>query len=226
MPLIITLGALSARGEGFQVAESYTFPPGTSTWTAPSGTSSLISITGIGSSGTSDGYSKGVVAEIDVLPVIATGLNTPPPVPWSVVNNEIPVLISGFSFTGPTAAHYITLTFEVGTDGSVSGISSTGAAIKCYGQAYVDGPTNSIPTSGYIPSSGAYGHAYIFVPNLLTTGHAGSATVGFGFTFPGGAYISGVGYPAGSLTMTNVPVTPGQTYTVTNNGSLTISYYS
>jgi hypothetical protein len=47
----------------------------------------------------------------------------------------------------------------------------------------------------------------------------GSNTTGFGQTWVGGA-----GGAAGSSTVSNISVTPGQTYTIVNNGSLVITY--
>jgi hypothetical protein len=57
-------------------------------------------------------------------------------------------------------------------------------------------------------------------------GAAGLATTGFGKSFPGGVYASGIGSPAPVNTFLAVAVTPSTTYTIINNGSLTIQYYS
>lgn len=48
----------------------------------------------------------------------------------------------------------------------------------------------------------------------------GADTTAFGYTFPGGIEV-----PASTFTYNNVPVTPGTTYTIVNNGSVTITYY-
>jgi hypothetical protein len=54
------------------------------------------------------------------------------------------------------------------------------------------------------------------------TGANGVATTGFGLTFPGGTTITPA---APTTTFTNVAVIPGTTYTISNSGSLTITYY-
>ena len=80
---------------------------------------------------------------------------------------------------------------------------------------------NSWPSGGTLLSNGPsmqYGYTTMFYDG----GSAGASTTAFDQTWNGG----GAGQSASITTINNISVTPGQSYTITNNGSLTIQYYS
>lgn len=239
MPLLSTRGAASAAGFGFagkpKVLTTYVFPSGTSTWTAPPGVSLLASAVGKGADGVSD--TNIVMSYSSVFAAAGTGGPQPAYMQWGTITSDTFSFISTINASGSGTVtlttwgtQYIVLsddTWDSVPNGYVSGGKSTYKFSILTDIVWIRGSasyftTGSGATSGNVVYSAGNG-------NLLGTatyqGAAGAATTGFSLSFPGGAYISPTGYPATNTTFTNVAVTPGTTYTIVNNGALTITYY-
>ncbi|MFA6609018.1 MAG: hypothetical protein WCT07_03890 [Candidatus Paceibacterota bacterium] len=122
-------------------------------------------------------------------------------------------------------------------------IEAEGAPVSIWGQSYLSGTNpwigEGIPENvvyvlldGYIGDDVFHwqdtASVSIMSPHSIkrAIGYAGIATTGFGKSFAGGVYASGIGSPAPTNTFLAVAVTPSTTYTIINNGSLTIQYYS
>lgn len=238
MPFTTTFATLSARGFGLfgkqKVLTTVTFPSGTSTWTAPPGVNSLLSVSGKGSDGVSDYYSptSNIIGAVTVDPGPTASFGT---IDWSVPYGQASALVNT---GGPRTVSTRYTYWYVGSNNQLSyngpyydtGVYTNAGYV--YGNVFLTtyrNGYNPAPTSGQIlysyllqPQAGsgwiinAYGFDY---------GYPGTDTTGFSLTFPGGTYSGGTGYPAPTTTYTNVAVTPGATYTVVNNGSLTIQYY-
>lgn len=241
MPTIITRGAGSARGFGLFGAKkeitTVTFPSGTTTWTVPVGVINLIVASGKGADGVSDSADPNptiLPGGALVNPFSAAG--TYGNLDWS----QVYAMINQYAGSGgPRGQTNRFVVWRIGTNNELidnGPYSDTGP----YSDGDVYGTTSTVayrqfggttpPTSGQVlysffstPGGGEAG--FKLQVYRYTYGYAGANTTGFGKTFPGGAYISGTGYPATTTTYTNVAVTAGATYTIVNNGVLTIQYY-
>lgn len=231
MPLISTGTMGSNKSFGFSRGAkkliTFNLPTGTSTWTAPAGVTNLLSAVGKGSNGTA-GY-------------------------WNVANYSFNSWVTGYDQTGGSAT---TVTWGQLYNNVVSYLSIANAggsssrtlnmpsySVQIYPSNNVDiynfstpltiRGTASIASIGSPPSSGTITYAqvglyvtkgwYLDGLEYYQSGSDGSATTGFGRTFPGGTMSVPT---ASNTTFTNVAVTPGTQYTIVNNGTLTITYYT
>lgn len=228
MPTILTRSAGSARGYGltgnptiYRVQQTLQ----STTWTAPAGVTSLTTVTGKGQ----DGYAT-YWTELSPYP---TGDGCLAWV-WSAnENNVTPAEVEGFAQSQwdlfPTGGsgdqavvswstrEYFTLSPPYYTQKDFTAL----VRVTFVGS----GPKNKIGSgwgANWPPMSS--GSLYYGVGRIEanTPQFDGANTTGFGYTFAGG-----VGAPATSTTYTNVPVTPGTTYTInsTGDGFITIIYY-
>lgn len=242
MPTIITRGAGSAKGFGLfgkkKVLNTVTFSSGITTWTAPPGVNKLVIASGKGANGVSD-YA-------DPNPTILSGgaivnpfgaAGTYGTLDWSQVYAMINQYAGSGGARGQTNRSVL---WRIGTNDQLidnGPYSDTGpypngdvySTTSTVG--YRQGGGTTPPTSGQVlysfwstPGAGDAGFKLQVYP--YTFGSAGANTTGFGKTFPGGAYSGGTGYPATTTTYTNVAITAGTTYTIVNNGVLTIQYYA
>lgn len=224
MPFTTTFATMAARGFGLfgrsLVLTTVTFPGGTTTWTAPAGTTSILTGVGKGSDGAGGYYYEGSYFYTYLgLNTGATGLPNSPPYP--TVNDSCgPAIVSyingygGLQYIGGVAFSP-TIVFQKSViDGTYSNPS--------YGTTYPSDWTGG----GWILG----GTAFQIESNTFAWGvgfqtysfpYNGANTTAFGYTWPGGEEG-----PASTTTYTNIPVTPGTTYTIVNNGSLTITYYA
>ena len=87
---------------------------------------------------------------------------------------------------------------------------------------------SSVITYADVSSSGSYINLVFLQYNYGGPGTGASATIGTTYTFPGGTYSGGVGYPSVGATYNNIPVTPGTGYSITvpSGGSVSITYYT
>ena len=226
MPIVSTTAADSAQGYGMFKGRStplttYTFPSGTSTWTAPAGVTNIVEATGYGADGTAPywdptatiGYSG--VQEL-IIGTQNISLN------WSTVYSEATAILSSANAGGTGTRSYsnangfIIRFINVGT-GLTTGPAYSSSSGTIRGTATLSA-VGSATTSGAVTSYGVW----LISCEAYDPGTTGTATTGFGKTFPGGTPSSPV---APTTTFTNVAVTPGTTYTIVNNGSLTIGYY-
>jgi hypothetical protein len=219
--------------------QTYTFPGGTSTWTAPTGVTSILIATGKGAAGnpsssgsaTNNNFTYVAVSNYYSTP-------TPPYADWSSIYSAATSALAALNAGGPgvraapTGIDYYTLSI-VSTN--YYGVNTGGASLWLGDSQTITGtfslsPFNSPLTSGnvtysYVSGGGSGTRSvgwtisvpYDYVINATT----GASTTGFGKDFPGG-----YGGAASNTTFNNVAITPGVTYTIVNNGSLTIQYYA
>lgn len=242
MPFTTTFATLSARGFGLFGKKlnltTVTFPSGTTTWTAPPGVSLLVSAVGQGADGTSD--------FADPNPsVVAGGITVSGNRPNGAFNtldwgNLYNLLVPYIGSGGVRTQTARVVTWGLGTNSLTTTLNPTTDAIYTLPE-YVYGTTSIVgyrqfggttpPTSGQVLDSffdtpGGDDAGFRLQVYYYYYGGPGANTTAFGLTFPGGAYSGGTGYPATPTTFTNVAVIPGTTYTIVNNGALTIQYYS
>jgi hypothetical protein len=238
MPLISRRGGAAARGFGLfgrqRVLTTFTFPAGTSTWTAPGGVTSLVSAVGKGSDGVSDyTYSGSILwstGGVTALPL--TEINSSVPHDWSEwyspAQSAVTTMNTGSGVSTIALRYFSYNNFRIYADGinyRQYAVSDTGAQTF----DYVKGSASLSPYNW--PSSGTIIPAAVNNPviSILFTGfgygYSGSATSGFALSFSAGGYSGGTGTPASNTTYNNVSVIPGTTYTIVNNGALTITYF-
>lgn len=204
--------ALALLG-GSRVVVTQTFTTNTS-WVAPAGVTSILTLTGNGVAGTPGGPQPGSILVANVsYQTSGTGAGGPANT-WSnmqgLVNNAISTLNSGGSGSVSTA---LLLKYANGTEDLFPSSTSYGGAIAGTASASYGGGWQS---SGAITSSGTASANFL----VNTSSTTGASTSAFGFTFPGGT-----GGPATPVTYTNVVVTPGTSYPINAaGGSITIAY--
>jgi hypothetical protein len=218
-----------------KVLTTYTFPSGTSTFTVPNNVTSLTSLVAKGQDGSSDyvgGYGW-----------LGPG--------WSVASKSA----NGSYGTVDWSTIYNLVASQAGNGGVRDiNIYYDDWAIGPNNQSYYNGPyggyssypvtvtgqVDIIPTLlGATHQAGAATSGTVLYSQLTASengwslagtpynyGSAGSNTTGFGYTFNGGGYSGGTGYSATTTTYNDVAVTPNTTYTVVNNGSFVITYYT
>lgn len=224
MPFTTTFATLSARGFGLfgrnSVLTTVTFPVGTTTWRAPSGVTNLISAVGKGSDGSSGYLYYATSPIIFNVAFGGSGYANPPPRPDYTIScvNAIVAFINSYSGLNYVGGQTFspTINFTQGIDGTwttpTSGSTTIGSGWD--GNGWIVGGTASVNSQ--------LGGRQVFVDyETYQFPFDGTATTAFGQTFPGGVQA-----PAPTTTYTNVAVTPGATYTIVNNGALTIQYYS
>jgi hypothetical protein len=232
-----------ARGKN-KVLTQYTFPAGTSTWTAPAGVTSLTSAVGKGSNGTADSWTSGSSPPYDFSPtdlITITSFNTAgsgqnaPFLDWSTVYSLATTEFSKFT-AGGSGDRTVSWNYKTGTlynNNQYSTIITNSSPSRRFrGTAVLSGVAGNqlqaIPTSGSVTYTtvsaynGAWGGWKVTGLEYFNAGASGSATTGFSLTFPGGTASVPT---ATNTTFNSVAVTPGTTYTITNNGSLTINYF-
>lgn len=222
MPLTTTFATLSARGFGLfgkrKVLTTVTFPAGTSTWTAPPGVISITSGVGSGSNGAGGFFYDGSFYYTYFGNLMGgSNLGNSPPYPSvsSSCTYDIVSYINGYSglqYIG-NVQFYPVIIFQIS---SFDGTYTT----PLLGQTFPEGWTGGGWIVGGTAAASQIG-AYFWGVTYQTYSfpYDGVATTAFGYSWPGGT-----AGPAPTTTYTNIPVTPGTTYTIVNNGSLTITY--
>jgi len=220
MPKLSSFSGMSARGFGeFGTTLSLVTTTFTSSgsWTAPAGVTKLTVLSGRGSNGQSDYWSPTYVTRAQVT---SAGYPTTNPayLDWSVPYNYAVSAANSInaSGTGPRTVsipnEYYWVVNNVTSQWVVNNFGG--------GSQYVQGsatvvPNQSLPTSGNIDGPTffpTYQTAIFWIYiDVYYTGAAGTASSGFGQTFPGGAASGGT---APITTFTNVTVTPGTTYSI------------
>ncbi len=217
-----------AKGRAL-VLTTFNFPAGTSTWTAPAGVTSLTSAVGKGSNGTADSWNT-----FGNIGTFVFGGNSGcgyPLLYGSTLDYSVPyaqadgILTTCQGFT--TSASGETVTFVRNYTYSYCSTTSQwryleNTEVRTVRRVGTCLLTGAMPSSGTANVSTANAQRTVTQIQLLTAGASGTATTGFSLTFPGGTPSVPT---ATDSTFNNVAVTPGTTYTIVNNGTMTIQYF-
>lgn len=215
MPSIVTRGAASARGFGFNANPVYRIEKllQNTTWTAPAGVTSIATVTGKGQDGTAAYWQD-----------FADGLLfTNPQKSMAYVQ----VGYAGSQFDGESTANAAAAALPTSSSDPPTVCSWVSRAYYASGFINSFGYTKLVrvkPGTSRTNSGNGWGATWTppapanynyALENLQYQVDAvtGADTTGFGYTFAGG-----VGGPASVTTYNNVPVTPGTTYTITSTG--------
>ena len=241
MPLIIARGFSSIQNFGHLSSlplTTYIFPSGYSTFTVPVGVTNLKTLVGKGADGTSDSWAPPGSGS-DYLASLFVAYPIDPGAPtisssytigdaYNATISNYNSIVGSISATSPPGSYVSNWTFyewftnwpSAGqNEGDTSSFGSgyyykSSPSIYWYGTPFTSG--NSTLISSLTSQTDAHlGGLY-----KLTPGSPGSPTSGFGKTFPAGASNT----PASLTTFTNVAVTPGQSYPISNYGSLSVTY--
>lgn len=232
MPLLSTLGAISARGIGFydgsqSIITTQTFTSNT-TWTAPSGVNNIISLTGLGSAGVSD-----LSIASSATYIVNSGTSElSGSFDYSIVFSEITNLTNSINNLSTVSQLTVPNPWYIY---QVNSLNNNWRVLEFTKTIYIDpnvtatytlqssGGFPAMPTSGAYTGTESYSAVYY---NEYIYGSAGSPTTALGYTFPGGLYSGGTGYPAVSATYLNILITPGQNYNfvIPSGGSVQIVY--
>lgn len=206
-----------------------TFPSGTSTWTSPANVSLLVSAVGKGA----DGFAGGWAGTPIQFAVLGVTNNTPfCTQPYSTSPTYQYVYDQGAAvYNGTTGVRTINYwQRQVWYNTNTAGGNWGGPNQFLYLSLQIQGTCYNVVQSEYAARSskiadytGGGGSAsyLVYAPDYYIDPYIGANTTGFSLTFSGGAYV-----PATTTTYTNVSITPSTTYTIVNNGSLTIQYYA
>jgi hypothetical protein len=228
MPTITTRGAGSARGFGLfgRRPTTVVFPGGTTTWTAPNGVNKLTSLVGKGGDGGPAG-TQTLSAYYAIATVVSAGgfglpYITPIANPFGQTQIDYALAKQASINSGSglmTITDDLTVVFSSIGDGGYTVSNSSPSTIS-----------NVIAGSATFAQRNWYNGNMLLTPNtytmqtscqVYTPPYSGANTTAFSITFPGGNEI-----PATTFTYNDVSVTPGTTYTIVNNGSLTATYFS
>lgn len=226
MPTILTRSAGSARGYGltgnptiYRVQQTLQ----STTWTAPAGVTSILSLTGKGQNGEAAYWNS-----IFALPIgPPTYMNAAEFADVPNPDSESSAVVEAFAqaqwdlFPNGPGDGIVNISWEnkiFGSPGTqtfgpydIRAVSSKAKVGNGWGSVYP-------PDPGFRPTYSINGGSMQFyIPQT-----DGANTTGFGYTFAGG-----VGAPATPTTYNNVAVTPGTTYTInsTGDGYIIIVYY-
>jgi hypothetical protein len=246
MPKTAALAVASSRGFGQFTGGRFslttvTFTSST-TWTAPAYLTNIVSMTGYGSNATSDDYTTdtGSTTIYRATRGLSSGGSSTTH-DWSEIYNNLQAWIS-FINTGTPGTRsagaqpdFQGNLYIINSDNTYSQFSTPptpgyGSSASIYFQ--IGTGTNVSDFS--VPSSGTITYANTPVSNgnvrvgctLVYLGANGSASTGFGQTFPGGTYnfSTGIGGSAPTTNFSNVAVTPGTSYSIVVAGQISISY--
>jgi hypothetical protein len=187
-----------------------------------------VSVVGRGQNGSAEYWSSNDYACVAWVNTYPVNLNGSESQTWGNLYTKIDNFRSQINASG-SGQRTISIprySFLMGSDAAASNLGFSNEYLTTYtvrntaNFAYYNNP----PSSGQILYSQFSTYQtrgyYMIGLEFLTPATNGANTTGFGITFPGG-----VGGAATTQTYTSVSVTPGQTYTIVNSGSLTISYY-
>lgn len=225
MPTILTRSAGSARGYGFTGNPIYRIQKllQNTTWVAPPGVTSILSLTGKGQ--------DGVPAYWDSI------LNLPSGPPTYMNAAEFADVPNPDSESSAVVEAFAQAQWDLFPDNPSAGTVNISWENQRFGSPGTQtfGPYDIRATSTKTKVGNGWGSVYPpdpgFRPTYSINGSSmqyyvgqfdGANTTGFGYTFAGG-----VGAPATPTTYTNVPVTPGTTYTINSagDGYIIIVYY-
>lgn len=222
----------ATKGAGVRKLVTQTFTSNTS-WTAPGFLTQLASAAGYGSVAVADIPTSGTVAEHRVF---AAGVpqTTPPYLLWQTIDTGADASAASIAANSGTNLINLNSKFYFVDSQDNYGFFTSPDATWIIGNGYTKTLMGSHPTTGNVLYSQLTAGGYIgwiVSANYIELGSDGTATTGFGKTFPGGTltgsepYRTTVAPP--TTTFTNVAITPGTTYSIVvpSGGSLVISYY-
>lgn len=200
--------------------KTQSFPPGTTSWTAPSDVSNLVSVTGYGQDSYAATWAYDFSGSSTLSFFMADAGWTDYAQLYAHFQSRLAYVNSGapasraLTDIGTYSFFFNNATSTLWTQQNGSSLSyayNTATAVW------------TLPTSGGITTA-VNANAQFGVINIPYYATGANSTA-FGKTFPGGS----AGGPAPLTSYSNVAVTPGATYSVqnvANSASLTISYYS
>lgn len=225
MPTILTRSAGSARGYGLtgnptihrvqQTLQS-------TTWTAPAGVTSLLTVTGKGQDGVAAFWRD--ISSVPSSSLLPYWLADVPDTNFSSVDVESFAQSQWDLFPANPGAGTVNMSWECrryqGYPSLIISETFGPYDIRCTGTKTKVGNgwgSTYPPDPGFRPIYEIGGGIQFFTPQF-----DGANTTGFGYTFAGG-----VGAAATPTTYNNVAVTPGTTYTInsTGDGYIIIVYY-
>jgi hypothetical protein len=229
MPIISTIGSSSSTGFGLfrgRPLITYTFPSGTSTFTVPVNVTTIRTAIGKGADGTPVVWTAASNAAPAYAIGYASGSGGSVSITWGDLYSQIQSHQSTVNAggSGERSLYIPTYLFQI----FVTGSSTNLGIVTTFSNYETIRGTASIVSENSPPSSGTITYAQVLNNSrgyglsgleVKTGGTTGANTTGFGLTFPGGVQTA-----ATTTTFSNVSVTPGTTYTIVNNGSLTITY--
>lgn len=228
MPKLSSFSGLSSRGFGefgtTLTLTTVTFTSSTS-WTAPIGVTNLTTVSGRGSNGEADYWFNTYVTYFQV--TSASYPTNPAYLDWSVpygyavtAQNNINASGSGERYVTPDDERFWVVN-STNSNWATAGViipptSYVRGSATIIPYSSLSGYYTSLPTSGNIDGPtffSTYGAAAIFWVYIdkLIGGVAGTASTGFGQTFPGGAANGGT---APITVFNNVSVSPGTSYSI------------
>jgi hypothetical protein len=241
MPVTTRLAVTSSRAFGeftsaltlqSQVFESF------GVWTAPSNVSLVANLYGEGSDGVSDSTQAASQAAAfgGVVSYPPGEINGTSPHYWSEWYDQCANLVSTMNtgsgvntITLPSFAYNNFLIYSDDYNYRQYGVGLTGGTTVNYVAGTASLNAFNWPSTGLITYANASGTHYININfTQYNYGYAGSPATALGYTFPGGTYSGGTGYPAVPASYSNIPVTPGAMYSidVPAGGRVIIYYYA
>ena len=222
------------KSAGSSALTTFVFPIGSSTWTAPAGVTVIKTAIGKGTDSYSDVYQSNYYIGYGLCYPGSTTGSTPGGLDYSTIYGAALNVVNtcttgGARFLSSEITYY---QYWLNTDNTYYLNTYNNSGIYVYGSG--GGSTSNgygDPTSGAIPYGG-YHIWFAYVP-AIAPGSSGSQTymTGTGFTtqYWNGAtqvgnYPNATGQAATLSTINNIAVTPGTTYNIYNNGSLTFYY--
>lgn len=238
MPKTAALAVAASRGFGEFTSgltlTTVTFTSST-TWTAPSYVSNIVTLSGKGSAGISDSTAPADILNSEIgnsFGVVVPRATATPVYYWADFYQKSVDLATQIN-TGSGVVAFSSWEFKnvradtrsYYYDYNPGDIYTTGYAVA--GSATVTTTYPTLTGAIYYVSSGWSGGSRTLFTQYFYGG-AGSDATGISKTFPGGAYSGGTGYPANTTTFTNVAVTPGASYSLSipSGGQISISYYA
>ena len=221
----------ATKGAGVRKLVTQTFTSNTS-FVAPGFLTQLETAVGIGSVAVADTATSGVVA--NHYATNAVSQPTPPFLLWETIDAGADA--SAASIAANSGTNLINMNskfYFVDSSNNYSFFTSPDAT-WIVGNSFTKNILGSHPNTGnvlfsQISAGGFFG--WTVSANYIALGSAGTATTGFGRTFPGGTLTGTVPFRTAvapsTTTFTNVAITPGTTYNIVvpSGGSLTITYY-
>jgi hypothetical protein len=221
----------ATKGAGVRKLVTQTFTSNAS-FVTPGFLTQLETAVGIGSVAVADTATSGVVA--NHYANTAVSQPTPPFLLWQTIDAGADA--SAASIAANSGTNLINMNskfYFVDSSNNYSFFTSSDAT-WIVGNSFTKNILGSHPTTGNVLNSQISGGGFFgwtVSANYIALGSAGTATTGFGKTFPGGTLTGTTPFRTAvapsTTTFTNVAITPGTTYNIVvpSGGSLTITYY-